>query len=64
MIMDSNKQYQTENSKEILNDSYGIVDLALDVLKAGEKNDDYGVQEAIKELTGAAMNYFADVVNQ
>lgn len=63
MNEDKNNEELT-NAKEVLNDSYGIVDLALDVLKAGEKNDDYAVQKAIEKLTGAAMNYFADVVNQ
>ncbi|AEJ23946.1 hypothetical protein WKK_05375 [Weissella koreensis KACC 15510] len=50
--------------KEELNDSYGIVDLAFNVVRAGNKQDEHGVQEAVKELNTATMDYFEDIANQ
>ena len=55
---------KTAIPNEELNDSYGIVDLAFNVVRAGNKQDEHGVQEAVKELNIASMDYFADIANQ
>lgn len=55
---------KTTPPTETLNDTYDIVELAYNVLRAGNKGDDYGVQEAVKELNTTTMNYFADIANQ